>query len=280
MKQLPEVEAEFIRTGIDFDLQLTDYPEHADEITRNTPLKNYDGIVAAGGDGTLFEVVNGYFKNPSAQKIPLGILPMGTGNAFARDLDIETGNWRQAIEIIRNGKPRKVDVGCFRTHGQQYYYLNILGMGFVADVTEVAQKLKIFGNVAYTLGVLYRTLFLKTHRLTMDIDGRTLERENVFVEVSNTRYTSNFLMAPEAKIDDGLLDVTLVRGMSRRRLIKCFPLIFTGEHVHLEEVETFQARRIRLTTDVAKVLTPDGELVGITPVEIECLHRAIEVFWK
>ena len=133
MKQLPEVEAEFIRTGIDFDLQLTDYPEHADEITRNTPLKNYDGIVAAGGDGTLFEVVNGYFKNPSAQKIPLGILPMGTGNAFARDLDIETGNWRQAIEIIRNGKPRKVDVGCFRTHGQQYYYLNILGMGFAAD---------------------------------------------------------------------------------------------------------------------------------------------------
>ena len=114
----------------------------------------------------------------------------------------------------------------------------------------------------------------------MEIDGKTIERENIFVEISNTRYTSNFLMAPDAEIDDGFLDVTLLGKMTRKRMLQCFPKIFTGEHVQFDEVETFKAKRMRVETNIPKVLTPDGELVGITPVEVECLHRAIEVFWK
>lgn len=279
-KMLPRVEAAFGERNIDFDLRLTDYPEHAIEIVRQCRFQEYDGIVAAGGDGTLFEVVNGYFRNESRKRIPLGILPTGTGNAFARDLNLESSRWADAVEIIGRRKPRKVDVGKFHTHGQNYYYLNIMGLGFVADVTETARKLKGLGNVSYTLGVFYRTLFLRAHRLTIEIDGRTYQRDNIFVELSNTRYTSNFLMAPDARIDDGKLDVTLLGKVSRRKLLKSFPLIFTGEHVRLEEVETFQAKRINIETDVPKVLTPDGELVGITPVRVECLHRAIEVFWE
>ena len=85
-------------------------------------------------------------------------------------------------------------------------------------------------------------------------------------------------MAPSASIDDGLLDVTLLGKASRSRLLTCFPKIFTGEHIHLEEVETFKARKIRIVTEQAKVLAPDGEIFGSTPVEVECLHRAIEVF--
>ena len=279
-KILPEVETAFTEKSIEFDLRLTDYPEHATEIVRSTNLANYDGLVAAGGDGTLFEVVNGYFQNSSKKRIPLGILPTGTGNAFARDLDLHSSRWSEAIDIIKQNKPRKVDVGKFHTHGQDYYYMNILGLGFVADVGKTAIKLKVFGNVSYTLGVLYQTILLKTHQLSIELDGKTLERENVFVEISNTRYTANFLMAPNAKIDDGLLDVTLLGKMTRRRLLKCFPKIFTGEHIFFDEIEQFQAKKIRISTDVPKVLTPDGELVGITPLDVECLHQAIEVFWK
>jgi diacylglycerol kinase (ATP) len=116
--------------------------------------------------------------------------------------------------------------------------------------------------------------------VTIEADGKTYEQENIFVEISNTTYTSNFLMAPNAEIDDGLLDVTLLGKASRRRLIQCFPKIFTGEHIHLEEVEQFKAKKIKVETDVPKVLTPDGELVGITPMEVECLHQDVPVFWK
>jgi YegS/Rv2252/BmrU family lipid kinase len=280
MKLLPHVEALFTQYEIDFDLFLTDYPEHGIEIIRQADFSMYDGVVAAGGDGTLFEVINGYFKNSSERKIPLGVLPIGTGNAFARDLDLDNSRLDQAVKIISDRKLRKVDVGNFKTHGQEYYYLNILGIGFVADVTETARKLKFFGNIAYTFGVFYRTILLNSNRLTITLDDKSVQRESIFIEISNTRYTANFLMAPNAKIDDGLLDVTLVNKLSRRKLLQSFPKIFTGEHIYLDEVETYQVKKIKIHSDVSKVLTPDGELVGITPVEIECLPSAIEVFWK
>jgi diacylglycerol kinase (ATP) len=249
-------------------------------IVEQAVIGEYDGIVAAGGDGTLFEVVNGCYRNPSERRIPLGVLPTGTGNAFARDLALKTGQIEQAVEIIHRYHPRPVDVGRFQAGTDRFYYLNILGLGFVADVTAAAEKLKVFGNLAYTYGVFVRTLFLKSFQLVIEIDGKKLERENLFTEISNTRYTSNFLMAPYAEIDDGMLDLTLLGPLTRRRLLKCFPLIFSGEHIHLPEVETFQAKHIRISTAVPTVLTPDGELVGTTPVEVECLHRDLEVFWQ
>ena len=279
-KILPEVEAEFTKYNIEFDLKLTDYPEHATEIIKDTKLKTYDAIIAAGGDGTLFEVINGYYMNSIKKKPPLGILPIGTGNAVARDLELHVSKWKEAIEIIAQMKPRKVDVGKFTSHGQSYYFLNILGLGFVADVTKTAKKLKALGNISYSLGVLYQMLKLKSFKLKIELDGKLLERDNTFVEVSNTTYTSNFYMAPKAKIDDGLLDITLLNKLSRVGLLKAFPKVFTGEHVNLPEVETFTAKHIKITTDPPKVLTPDGELIGITPVEIECLHNDIEVLWK
>jgi len=279
-KILPEVEAYFQEKGIQFDLRTTDYHEHGIQIVAEADLNHYDGVVAAGGDGTLYEVINGYYRNESQKKIPLGILPVGTGNAFARDLDLHNTHWKDAIDIIALQKLRKVDVGQFTTHGESHYFLNILGLGFVADVGEIAHKLKVFGNFSYTLGVLQKTIFLNSYPLTITIDGEKYERDNIFVEISNTRWTSNFLMAPSAEIDDGYLDVTLLGKLSRVKLLKAFPKIFTGEHIYIDEVETFKAKEITVETGIPKVLTPDGELMGITPIEVKCLHKAIEVFWR
>jgi diacylglycerol kinase (ATP) len=279
-KILSQVERALKDHVIEYDLQLTHFPGHGIELVRNADLNTYDGVVAAGGDGTLFEVINGYFQNPAEVWIPIGILPIGTGNAFARDLEQDSSNWMEAIKIIASQKTRKVDVGKFQSNQQDYYYLNILGLGFVADVTKIAHKLKMFGNFSYTLGVLIRTIFLSADTLSIEIDGQSLEYECTFVEISNTRYTANFLMAPNAVIDDGLLDVTIARKLNRRRLLKCFPKIFTGEHVLLPEIETFQAKSIKIVSKTIKVLSPDGELIGTTPVEVECLKQKIEVYWK
>ncbi len=279
-KLLPQIEARLNENKIDFDLKLTEYPQHGIKIVKETDFDVYDGIVASGGDGTLFDVINGYYQNRSKKRIPIGIIPTGTGNAFARELDLNSNLWPEAINIISSNKTKKVDVGRFRTRGQDYYYLNILGLGFVADVVETARKLKFLGNISYTFGVFYHISVLNTHRLTIKIDGNKIEQENIFVEISNTRYTSNFLMSPNAKIDDGLLDVTILRKVNRRKLLKSFPKMFTGEHIFIDEVDTFQAKNITVITDNPKVLTPDGELIGHTPVEVECLHHGIDMFWK
>lgn len=279
-KILPQVTEYFKQKNIIVDLKLTERPKHGIEFVKAANFEQYDGVVAAGGDGTLFEVINGYFLNKSEKRIPLGVLPVGTGNAFARDLDLLNTKWKEAIDIISWNKPRKVDVGHFKTKDDEYYYLNILGLGFVSDVTKTAYGMKTLGNISYTIGVLYQTIFLKSHQLKITLDGKLLERENIFVEISNTRYTSNFLMAPAAQIDDGYLDVTLLSKVTRRKLLSSFPKIFTGEHVNIDEVETFQAKKIQIVTDVPKILTPDGEIYGTTPMEVNCLFQAVEVFGR
>ncbi|MFQ5632775.1 MAG: diacylglycerol/lipid kinase family protein [bacterium] len=166
-----------------------------------------------------------------------------------------------------------------RTQGRNLYYLNILGLGFVAKVTKMAHKLKFLGNISYTFSAILQMIFLENNSLRIELDGNIFEREAIFVEISNTRYTSNFLIAPDAKIDDGLLDVILLRKCSRSRLLRNFPKIFTGEHTALDEIETFQARKISITAEKPQLLAPDGELLGQTPVEVECLPGAVEMFW-
>ncbi len=279
-KILPEFKSYLNEKGIEFELIKTKKRGDGVNIVREADFQQYDGIIACGGDGTLFEVVNGYFQNNSGNKIPIGIIPIGTGNAFAREMELDNKHWKDAIDILSLNKTRKVDVGYYKANDKEYYFLNILGFGFVADVGKTAQKVKFLGNIAYTLGVFHRLLFLKPYNLKMKMNGEWVEKENIFVEISNTTYTSNFLMAPEAKIDDGLLDITLLNKTNRRTLIKSFPKIFTGEHIHLDVVDTFKTDHIKFETDMEKILTPDGELFGSTPIEVKCIPSAIDFFWK
>jgi diacylglycerol kinase (ATP) len=279
-RMLNEVEEVCRNLGLDVDTRLTEQPGHATEIIEAEDLAPFDGVVATGGDGTVFEAVNGLFRNPAGPAIPFGVLPMGTGNSFSLDLGLKRGDVRGALRLVAGGTTRKVDVGHCRTENRELFYLNILGLGFVSDVTATAAKLKLLGNVSYTLGVVYRTAFLGTSRLELEIDGEAIERDATFLEISNSRYTADFLMAPEALIDDGLLDVTLLGKISRRRLLRLFPTVFRGEHVRYPEVETFTARTIKVASDQPKILAPDGELVGTTPAEITCLHQALDVYCR
>ena len=277
-RSLTEIEDHARALGLRVETRLTGRRGHAAEIVRTADLDAYDGIIAAGGDGTVFETVSGLFRNPAGPAVPLGVIPVGTGNSFSRDIGLRTGQAREALEIIAGGATRRVDVGHCRAGDHEYHFLNILGIGFVTDVTATASRLKILGSTAYTVGVLYRTAFLDTFRLRLDLDGEVIERDTTFLEISNSRYTADFLMAPNASIDDGLLDVTLLGAISRRRLLRLFPTVFRGEHIRYDEVETFRARRITMVNEHPKILSPDGELIGETPAEVDCLHRAVTVF--
>ncbi len=267
--------------GVSCKAVKTEFAGQMTEIVTSLNFDNYDAIVVSGGDGTLFEAINGYFINKSEKRIPIGIIPVGRGNAFARDLDLHPEKINEAVETILAGKTKMVDVGFFKTNNKQFYFINILGFGFVTDVAKTAFSLRSLGHLSYILGVLYRTIFLKSYKLKIEIDGNVFERENVFAEISNTRYTGkDFLMAPSAVIDDGLLDITLLNKLSRLKILQALPKIFTGDHVKMKEVECFQGKHIKIETVPNKMLTPDGQLMESTPIEIECKQKAIEVFFK
>ena len=280
VKYFSLIKNELDKQNIEHESVQTEYTGHGTEIIKNLAFEKYDAIAVSGGDGTLFETINGYFANKSTKRIPVGVIPIGRGNAFARDLDLYPEKWEAAIKAIISGKTKPVDIGFCKTPNEEFYFINILGLGFVTDVASTAFKLRVLGHLSYILGVLYRTISLKPFHLELEVDGKKIERKNVFVEISNTRYTGkDFLMAPKAVIDDGLLDVILLNKLSRIRLLQCLPKIFTGEHVKLNEVECFKARKIKATTIPQKLLTPDGQLTGNTPIEIECLSKKLEMFY-
>ena len=270
---------EFESAGIEYEFLITENKEQATTAVRQLNFNNYNVLIAVGGDGTLFNVVNGYMMNNGESSIPLAVIPIGTGNAFARDLNLESNDITSAVNCIKNGKTKPVDIGKFTTNGDVFYFVNIIGLGFVTDVARSAHSLKALGSLSYTLGVLYHTINLKPFNSLILYDGEEQEQEVIFIEISNTKYTGkDFLMAPEAKIDDGLFDITIMKRSSRMKLLSGLPKIFKGKHIHMKEVETIKASKITIKTDSSKILTPDGEILGSTPLQVECLPGKLEFF--
>jgi len=279
VKKLAAIKAKFETLGIKATFKPTQHAGHGKELVAGSNLSDFDGLVAAGGDGTLFEVLNGLYQHPKEAHIPLGLLPIGTGNAFSRELGLQAGDLNDAIELIHRGRTRQVDIGFVESAAKSFYFVNIMVMGFAVDAGLVAQKLKFLGNTAYTLATLWQVLKLRSHPLVMEIDGELVESDNVFVTFSNSRYTgTNFLIAPDAKIDDGQLDVTILENLPRARLLKLFPTIYSGRHIEYDEVSTIKATHIRIRSPKGFLLGPDGEFCGSSPVEITCLARDLTFF--
>ena len=277
--KLAGIKAKFDSLAINTKFIPTTHPGHGSELVANMELSGFDGLVAAGGDGTVFEVLNGLYKHPKSARIPLGLLPIGTGNAFARDFGLSLDTWPEAIDLLHRGGTRLIDVGRVQTTAKTYYFLNIVGMGFSVDAGKSAQKLKFFGNTAYTLATLWQVLQLKSYPLVIEIGAESIRNDTVFVSISNSRYTgTHFLIAPEAVIDDGLLDVTILENLSRIRLLKLFPTIYTGRHIEYKEISTHQAACINIHSPQGMLLSPDGEFLGSTPAQITCLHQDLTIF--
>lgn len=283
-KYLPLIENHLEQHQIDFELLTTSYSGHAKALIEAVDLSQYSGVVAAGGDGTLFELVNGLMQHEAADRIALGVIPVGTGNAFARELGLLPTDWKKGIDILRQQHIQYIDIGLAKDKTQTMYFINIIGMGFVVNAGKTTTKIKKLGKSAYTLATLWETIKLKKYPITISmVDGNNqqieMDDELVFLEVANSRYTgTSFLIAPDAKIDDGLLDVIILKPISRTKILRLFPTIYSGQHINYTEVETFQVKSITITTQLSMPLMPDGEFLGETPVSIDCLPKQLSLF--
>lgn len=276
--KIAEYASHFLRSkNFEPELITSQYSGHATEIAANCDLIEYVGIIAVGGDGTLFEIINGLLKKYDELEIPLGQVPVGTGNSFIKDLRINDPD--TALQKIIEGNTQKIDVGFFICPEHEFYFINLLGAGFVSNVASKAKKYKTLGDLSYIFGVFEEVIRLKPYQLEITIDNKKYIRENTFVEICNsTRTGGDMIMAPNAKIDDGLLDIILLNKISRFKLLKTFPKIFNGTHIEIPEVEYYQGKNIKVATEVPQVLTPDGEVLGTTPIEVKILPQKISMF--
>ena len=279
VKLLEKIKKLFIAYSIDAEFVFTEYSRHATEIVKNTNLSLYQGLVVAGGDGSFFDVLNGYMNKPGRLDTPLGILPIGTGNSLSRDVLDEKNSLEDFVRLIAKGDTRSFDIAKVQAEKEEFYFANMMGFGFITDVSATAAKLKVFKKMSYTLGVLYNTIKLNIFDLKMIADGIEYDLENVFVIVSNSKYTGgDYLIAPKAKIDDGMLDLIILNKLRRIDLLNTFPKIFDGSHIHTKFVDYIQAKNIKFETKEPKMLSPDGEVHSELPVNISCIPGAINIF--
>lgn len=240
----------------------------------------WDAVVALGGDGTLFQVLNCCLKHEDFNT-PLGLIPAGTGNSFSKEFrhQPEQPAWQRLLE----GKAVSVDVMRCRLqspepwHGHDYFFINVMGLGFVSEVNVNSQQFKRFGAVSYVLGLLVTLQKFQPARLRLTMDEQNLERTAMFAVLCNSRYTGGDMwVAPHAEIDDGMMEVVVLNEVSRMELLRAFPSVFTGKHVDHPKVEIFRCRSLRVESETPQLLTPDGEILGTTPMTIDVLPRRVQ----
>ncbi len=279
-KLLPIIKKKLTSYNIEYKIYISLYHEHILKIISELTINNYDAIIGVGGDGTNFHVLNGLLASGDPKKLPpIGIIPVGSGNSFAMDLNINGFN--DGIQSIIENNPKWVDVCSFTQADKKYFFVNLAGFGFVTDVAKTAQKFKCFKDFSYIIGVLFRTIQLKFHYMELEIDGTIIKDDNFFVEFCNSRYTGgNMLMAPDAKIDDGFMDVIVAGRLSRKNLLATLPRLFKGTHTENPAVRCFKVKKAKIKTWPDKTLLPDGEIFGSTPTTLNVHHKMVRYLYN
>ncbi len=264
--------------NINFDYSETEYSGHAIKIAKELDLNSYNGIIIIGGDGTFHEVISGLMSRTDNKKIPIGIVPGGSGNSF---LYSEKDNDPNSIfNRILKFEKQKIDVLKVKTPDDLLYSINLVGWGLVTDIGKSAEKYRWLGTSRYTLVSLIEIIKNKSRNATLIIDNKEYKKTFTFIIACNTKYVGKGMyMAPSAVINDGLLDLIIVKGnLSRRLLFKTLPKLFKGTHINDPNIEYKQISKFSLLTKDKDLLNIDGELKGTTSIEVEVVNNAIEVF--
>ncbi len=259
-------------------LQTTRAGEGTD-LARRAVEEGADLVVAAGGDGTLGEVLNGILGSGAK----LGVLPLGTGNDFARCLGIGT-HLHNALGILKSGSSRVVDVGRVEIGDKSRYFLNIAGAGFDSRVAMRINEhrprvlAKLGGTLAYLVACLSEMRRFPLADFRLEIDGKLVESRAVLCAIANaSSYGGGMLVAPDADLSDGLFEVCLIKELSRGAFLRAFPGVFSGKHVHHPAVSMLRGAKVRLECEPKLPVLVDGDIFGLTPASFEIIPRAIEV---
>ena len=257
--------------GIDYVLKFTSQKGEAERIAREAAYGGYKKIVAVGGDGTVYEVVNGLIGGNAV----LGVIPSGTGNDFTKTMGI-SGRLEDALETVLQGEIVSIDCGKINNR----YFVNVASVGLDAEIVKKTEEIKkyISGPTAYVAGV-FRTLFeYKLQTVEVSIDDWTYNGKITLIAVGNGKYYGGGMkVVPSASVDDGYFTVCLIKPMSKLKMLRLFPTIFTGDHIKQPEVNILKGKRVKVSSQEPMMLNADGEIIGTTPVTFEIVENKIAV---
>ena len=279
LKIQEKIQPVFESAGAELEIINTTHSGHAKELAQSLDFNGFNGICPIGGDGTMHEIINGMMLREDKSKIPIGLITGGTGNSFMHDLEMLDPI--DAARAVVGGKKQSIDIVDLSVGGKQIYIFNIIGWGLVTDAGIKAEYIRWLGHNRYTVSAAFEVLCKKRRPARLILDDKIYDDNFLFIIACNTKHTGKGMkMAPKSELDDGLLDVIVVKDASRLELFNLLPKVFNGTHITHPRLEYFQVRKFGIESENKDPLNIDGEINGTTPFISNIVPSALEVFIK
>ncbi len=267
------------QNGVGVEVVRTSQSGEATRLARDAYTRGFRKFLAVGGDGTAFEIINGLFPEALSGGRPvLGFLPLGTGNSFLRDFT--TRGVEHTIEALRDGARRPCDVIRLRHSDGEIYFMNLLSLGFPADVGALTnRRFKRWGEFGYILGVLAQLVRLHHSAFAHRLDGGIEwdRRECLFLTFSNSKFTGGKMMiAPRADATDAKIEYVRWSPIGRLRLLWLFPRLFSGTHIEHRLASRAAAERVELDLAGPVNAMIDGEILTLRCRSVEILPAVLD----
>jgi diacylglycerol kinase (ATP) len=279
-KLLPSALDRLRAGGIEIEIAETRSQGDATELARQAYRLGIRHFIAVGGDGTSFEIVNGLFPLPGGAEPPtLGFLPLGTGNSFLRDFSDRGVEY--AIESLLAARARPCDVLRLRHRAGVLHYINILSMGFSADVATLrARRFGHWGELGYITSIFFTLARFNRRPFPVRVEGGNAydDRPCLFLTFSNSKFTGGTMMiAPKAEIADGLIEYLRWGPIGRLGLIRNLPTLYDGTHIQHPLAERQGTTKVEFHLDAPVDVMIDGEVLTLHCEEIDVLPSALRV---
>jgi YegS/Rv2252/BmrU family lipid kinase len=266
--------------GLEVKVTETRAPGDAERIAREAYGQGVRQFIAVGGDGTSYEVVNGLYPEASeAERPTLAFLPLGTGNSFLRDFSDR--GVEHAIESLLAGQSRPCDVLRLRHRAGVVHYINLLSMGFTADVATLrARRFSSWGELGYIVSVFLTLARFNRRPFPTRVEGEPNfdGRKCLFLTFNNSKFTGGTMMiAPQAEVNSGLIEYVRWGPIGRLGLIRNLPGLYDGTHIEHPLAERKTARRIEFDLDSPVDVMVDGEVLTLHCRELDVLPGALNV---
>ena len=266
--------------GVSVEVAETQSAGDAARIAREAYGRGQRKFIAVGGDGTSYEVVNGLFPQASAEQHPtLGFLPLGTGNSFLRDFSDR--GVEHAIESLIAGRTQACDVLRLRHRGGVLHYINLLSVGFPADVATLrARRFSGQGELGYVISIFLGLARLQRRPFPVRVDGQAEfdRRRCLFLTFNNSKFTGGTMMiAPKAEVNSGLIEYVRWGAIGRLGLIGNLPKLYDGTHIDHPLAERKAVKRVEFDLDAPVDVMVDGEVLTLHCEELDVLPGALNV---
>ena len=267
--------------GVEVDVLTTASKGHAADLATDAYAKGYRRFIAVGGDGTAHEILNGLFRRTQTpERISLGFLPLGTGNSFLRDFASDGAD--ASLRAMLEGRTRPVDLVRLTHAAGELFSLNILSLGFTADVGALTNRyFKPLGPLGYLLGVFVRVAQLRRRSFTLrcDDDSEWDERRALFLTFNNSKYTGGtMLIAPDADATDGYIEFVRWGPIGRLGLLRTLPRLYDGTHTKHPLASRRSVRHVEFNLPMPVDVLVDGEIETLECRSIDILPGAVDVY--